>query len=109
MESALARLPHIDAVYAHNDPGAHGAFLAAQAAGREKEMLFIGIDALPHEGVQYVKKGILAATFQYPTGGSEAIDNVLKILKGEKVEKKIVLGSRAYTTENVDAGGQALP
>ena len=36
MESALARFPKIDLVYAHNDPGAHGAYLAAKAAGREK-------------------------------------------------------------------------
>ena len=37
MESALARFDKIDLVYAHNDPGAHGAYLAAKAAGREKE------------------------------------------------------------------------
>lgn len=109
MESALTRLPKIDAVYAHNDPGAHGAYLAAKAAGRDKEMLFIGIDALPHEGVMYVKQGLLAATFQYPTGGAEAIDVVLKVLKGEEVPKKITLGSRAFTAENVEAGGEALP
>lgn len=36
MESALARLSKIDAVYAHNDPGAHGAWLAAKAANRER-------------------------------------------------------------------------
>ena len=69
MDSALARFDRIDAVYAHNDPGAHGAYLAAQSAGREKEMVFVGIDALPHEGIAYVKQGILDATFQYPTGG----------------------------------------
>lgn len=109
MESALTRLPKIDAVYAHNDPGAHGAYLAAKAAGREMEMIFVGIDALPHEGVMYVKNGILAATFQYPTGGAEAIDVALKVLKGETVPKKIVLGSRAFTPENVDSGGEALP
>ena len=34
MESALAIFPRIDLVYAHNDPGAHGAWLAARAAGR---------------------------------------------------------------------------
>src|SRR5512137_2433746 len=48
MESALARFDNIDLVYAHNDPGAHGAYLAAKAAGREKKMAFVGIDALPH-------------------------------------------------------------
>jgi ribose transport system substrate-binding protein len=109
MESALARFSKIDLVYAHNDPGAHGAYLAAQAAGREKEMLFVGIDALPQEGVAYVKQGILSATFQYPTGGEEAIDTALKILKGEKVPKEIVLGSRIFTPENVDKGGDPLP
>jgi ribose transport system substrate-binding protein len=108
MESALARFDKIDLVYAHNDPGAHGAYLAAKAAGREKNIMFVGIDALPQEGVMYVKQGIMDATFQYPTGGTEAIDAALKILKGEKVEKEITLGSRIYTKENVDKGGEAI-
>jgi ribose transport system substrate-binding protein len=108
MESALSRFPKIDLVYAHNDPGAHGAYLAAKAAGREKEMKFVGIDALPHEGVAYVKQGILAASFQYPTGGDVAIEQALKIMAGEKVPKEITLGSRIYTAENVGAGGKVL-
>lgn len=108
MESALSRFPQIDCVYAHNDPGAHGAYLAAQSAGREKSMLFVGIDALPHEGIAYVEQGILSATFQYPTGGAEAIENALKILKGESVPKKITLGSRLFTKENVASGGEAI-
>lgn len=108
MESALARFDKIDAVYAHNDPGAHGAYLAAKAAGREKEMLFVGIDALPQEGIAYVHKGILDASFQYPTGGAEAIETALAILGGEEVPKRIVLGSRVFTAENVAQGGEAL-
>ena len=109
MESALARFEEIDVVYAHNDPGAHGAYLAAKAAGREGAIKFVGIDALPHEGVAYVTQGILAATFQYPTGGAEAIDVALKILAGETVPKKIVLGSRIFSKDNVAAGGEAIP
>ncbi|MFQ5806766.1 MAG: substrate-binding domain-containing protein [Phycisphaerae bacterium] len=108
MESALARFDDIDLVYAHNDPGAHGAWLAAKAAGREKEIMFVGIDALPHEGIMYVKRGIMDATFQYPTGGAEAIDVALKILNGEKVPKEITLGSRIFTQENVDKGGEPI-
>jgi ribose transport system substrate-binding protein len=108
MESALARYNDIDLVYAHNDPGAHGAYLAAKAAGREGKMMFVGIDALPQEGVGYVKQGILSATFQYPTGGAEAIETALKVLQGEKVEKEIILGSRLFTKENVDQNGEAL-
>lgn len=108
MESALSRFPKIDCVYAHNDPGAHGAYLAAKATGREKEMLFVGIDALPQEGVAYVQQGILDATFQYPTGGAEAIDTGLKILHGESVPKEITLGSRLFDKETIAQGGKEL-
>jgi ribose transport system substrate-binding protein len=108
MASALTAQPQIDLVYGHNDPGAHGAYLAAKEAGREKQMKFIGIDALPHEGVQYVKQGLLDATFAYPTGGQEAIETALRLLDGQKVEKKIVLGTRLYTRENVNIGGMEI-
>ncbi|GJQ20178.1 MAG: hypothetical protein HBSIN02_05330 [Bacteroidia bacterium] len=108
MESALARFSRIDAVYAHNDPAAHGAWLAARAAGREQEMLFVGVDALPHEGQVYVRQGILAASFEYPTGGKEAVETVLRVLRGEKVPKEITLLSRVFTRENVEQGGEEL-
>lgn len=108
MESALARFSKIDVVYAHNDPGAHGAFLAAQASGRHKTTLFVGIDALPQEGQAYVRQGMLSATFLYPTGGAEAIDTALKILQGQPAPKKITLGSRLFTPENIDKGGEEL-
>lgn len=108
MESALSRFGAIDLVYAHNDPGAHGAFLAAKAAGREEDILFVGIDALSHEGIMYVRQGIMDATFQYPTGGAEAIDVALEIFSGKQVEKKIVLGTRLFTKENVEQGGEVV-
>src|SRR6202142_3510291 len=54
MESALSRFDKLDLVFAHNDDGAHGAYLAAKAAGRQSQMKFVGIDALPQEGVAYV-------------------------------------------------------
>jgi ribose transport system substrate-binding protein len=106
MESALATQSQIDLVYAHNDPGAHGAYLAAKAA--ERKARFVGIDALPHEGVKYVKEGLLDATFLYPTGGPEAIDLAIKILGGEKPPRKIVLGTRLYTKDNVAKGGEEI-
>jgi ribose transport system substrate-binding protein len=108
MESALARFKKIDLVYAHNDPGAHGAYLAAKAAGREKEMMFVGIDALPHEGQMYVHQGILSASFEYPTGGKEAIETALTILAGKQVTKEITLSSRVFTRDNIGKGGEVL-
>jgi ribose transport system substrate-binding protein len=109
MESALARFEDIDLVYAHNDPAAHGAYLAARAAGREKEMMFVGIDALPHEGRMYVQRGVLAASFEYPTGGKESIQTALSILAGKKVPKEITLPSRVFTEKNIGEGGEILP
>ena len=108
MESALARYPRIDLVYAHNDPGAHGAYLAAKAVNRDKEMMFVGIDALPHEGQIYVQQGILAASFEYPTGGKEAIHTALDILSRKSVPKEITLPSRVFTKENIEEGGELL-
>ncbi|RYG39556.1 hypothetical protein EON81_00555 [bacterium] len=105
MESAMARVPKIDVVYGHNDPAAHGAYLAADAAGRAKGTIFVGVDALPQEGRAYVEQGILEASFQYPTGGKEAIEAAMKILKGETVEKKMVLSSKYFTKDNVKSGG----
>lgn len=108
MESALTRHKEIDLVYAHNDPGAHGAYLAAKAAGRDKDIKFVGIDALPQEGVRYVEQGVLAATFTYPTLGPEAIAAALAILQGKKVAKKQTLGTRLYTKANVASGGEEV-
>jgi ribose transport system substrate-binding protein len=107
MESAMSRFDKIDLVYGHNDPGAHGAYLAAKAAGRTG-IKFVGIDALPQEGVAYVNQSILDATFQYPTGGAEAIDAALQIFKGEAVPKEIILGTRLFDATNVRTGGQEL-
>ncbi|MEK6543458.1 MAG: substrate-binding domain-containing protein [Elusimicrobiota bacterium] len=108
MESALAVQPKIDLVYAHNDPGAHGAYLAAKAAGREKGTLFVGIDGLAHEGQAYVRQGLLEASFEYPTGGREAVINALSVLNGKKVAKEITLNSRVFTKTNIEKGGEWL-
>ena len=109
MESALAVNPQIDLVYAHNDPSAHGAYLAAKAAGRENEIIFVGIDGLPQEGQVYVRQGLLEASFEYPTGGREAVESALKILRGEAVPAQVTLNSRFFTRDNVARGGEWLP
>jgi ribose transport system substrate-binding protein len=108
MESALAAHAHIDLVFAHNDPGAHGAYLAAKAAGREREMKFVGIDALPHEGVQYVRDGWLDVTFAYSTCAREAIDTALALRDRREVPREIIVGTRRYERSNVAQGGEAV-
>lgn len=108
MRSALDVYDTIHAVFGHNDPAARGAWLAAEDDGREKDIIFVGIDALPNEGIPYVKQAIFDATFEYPTGGAESIDAAWKILNGEDVPKNIELKSRLFTPENVGRGGEPL-
>lgn len=111
MQAALSRNPakgSIQLVYGANDPAAIAAYEVAKDAGREKEMKFVGVDALPNEGVEAVRKGILDATFQYPNGAKEAIATALDLLAGKKPEKTITLGTRLYTKENVDKGGEKV-
>jgi len=103
MEAMLQAHPEIDVVYGHNDPAAEGAYIAAQNAGREKEMIFIGIDALPTPdgGIRSVMEGRISATYVYPTGGEQAIDNAYKLLVlGEELEKTVILDTTEVTADN---------
>jgi ribose transport system substrate-binding protein len=102
MATALRSNEEIDIVYGHNDPMAYGAYLAAKDAGREKDIMFLGIDALPDEGVMWVHNGELAATFLYATPGAEGLRQAIKFLDGEEVPKSIVLDTMTITSENAD-------
>lgn len=100
MATALRNLENIDLVYAHNDPMAYGAYLAAKDVKREKDIKFVGVDGLPNEGVKWVYDGILVATFLYPTPGAEGFRQAVKLLNGGTLEKKIVLPTATYTKAN---------
>ena len=100
MATALRNHEDIALVYGHNDPMAYGAYLAAKDAGRERDILFFGIDALPNEGVRWVADGELAATFLYATPGAEGLRQAIKYLGGEKVEKTITLPTMVVTKDN---------
>lgn len=104
MTEVLRVQPKIDVVYAHNDPMAVGANLAAKELGRGKEMIFVGVDGLggPAGGIAKVRDGVLAATFIYPLGVREAVDVSRRILADPayKPQKEIVLPSTMVTKDN---------
>jgi ribose transport system substrate-binding protein len=79
---------------------AYNAYLASKDAGREKGIKFMGIDGIPDEGVTWVEKGELDATFLYATPGAEGIRQALKLLNGEQIEKKITLPTMTITKDN---------
>jgi ribose transport system substrate-binding protein len=103
-DALLKAHPDVDAIYAHNDPMAEGAYLAAKAAGLEKKIKFTGIDALPvpSGGIKAVEQGRLAATFQYATGGREAVDLAKKILVDctKDVPRSTTLETMQITADN---------
>ena len=100
--SVLQAHEDIDLVYGHNDPMAMGAYLAAKNVGREKDIIFVGVDGLPGPdgGAKMVLDGILTATFYYPNCGKEAVQIAAKIHAGEKVDKTISLDTPIITKEN---------
>ena len=103
MTTALRNNEKIDLVYGHNDPMAYGAYLAAKDAGRDKDIkFFIGIDALPDEGVTWVHKGELTATFLYATPGAEGLRQAVKLLNGEKIPPVITLPTMLVDKNNAD-------
>ena len=104
MLEILRAQPEIDVVYGHNDPMAVGAYLAAQELGREKQMIFVGVDGLggPAGGIKKVMDGVLAATFYYPLAVDKAMEIGNRMLRepGFKPEKTYVLSSEIITQEN---------
>lgn len=102
MAQALDKFDKIDLVYAHNDPMAYGAYLACKDMGREKEIMFLGIDAIPAEGINWVHQGKLTATFLYMTPGAEGIRQAMKLLKGEKIAPNIILPTMVIDSSNAE-------
>ena len=109
METFLQKKIPFDAVYAHNDEMAIGAYLAMEAAKTPKKII-VGIDGCQKEVVDYIKEGKLDATFKYPCPGPAGIELAAKLIKGEKpAQKKIILQTEKVTKENADAYLTANP
>ena len=102
MDSMLRRHPKIDAVYAHNDRIAPGAYQAAKKVGRDKEMMFVGIDALPGKGngLELVLDSVLNATFIYPTNGDKVLQLAMNILEKKPYPRETVMNTAVVDRTN---------
>ena len=107
MTEVLRVQPRIDVVYGHNDPMAIGAYLAAKELGREKSMIFVGVDGLGGDagGIKKVMDGVLAATFVYPLCVDKTVEIANKMLLDPsfKPEKDYSIESVMVTPENAAA------
>lgn len=92
----------VDAVFGHNDAEAWGAQQAAKEKNRDKQMLFVGIDGLPGEnqGVDLVGKGVMTASYIYPTKGEAIVPLAMNILQGKPYKRMNYFQSALVTAEN---------
>ena len=90
----LPRHARIDAVFAQNDEMARGALEAAAAAGRDEEMLIVGVDALPGAlGIRLVSQGGSPPPSSTRRFGREAILAHFALADGEPVLPRTLLKS----------------
>lgn len=102
MDSVFQTNKNIDLVFAQNDCMAIGAYLSARQQQLEKEMLFVGIDALPGKeyGVEQIINGVLDATFIYPTGGDKVVQVAMDILEKRPYERDTKLSTALVDKTN---------
>ena len=103
MNDVLNHETAIDCVFGHNDRLALGARKVAMAHGINN-IRYYGVDALPSPGggVEAVKKGVLEATYIFPTRGVELMRLALNILQGEKFERINLLQSAVIDDTDAD-------
>ena len=101
MENMLQANGDIKGVFAANDEMALGAVEAISGAG--KDILVVGFDATD-DAIEAIKAGRMGATIaqQPELIGSTAIDNAIKLMNGETIEKSIPVEVTLVTADNVD-------
>lgn len=104
MDSVLQQRKDIVCVFGQNDRMAVGAYEAAKKYGMEKDIMFVGIDALPTAdgGIEQVINGVLSTSYIYPTRGDLLMQLAMNILEGKPYEKDNLLKSALVTRENAE-------
>lgn len=105
MEELLKTETDIDAVFAHNDRMAVGTRKAIEAKGLKKGILYLGIDALPGKGggMDLVSRGVLDASYIYPTRGYQVAQLAIDILEGRPYKRVNKLQGTHITLYNAYA------
>lgn len=101
-DSVLTCYPEINLVFAQNDRMGVGARNVAVRRNRSKDMLFVGVDALPGKGhgVELVSDGLFDATFIYPTGGDCVMQVAMQILQHKPYKRVNLLSTALVNREN---------
>lgn len=102
MNNWLSKGTKIDAVVSNNDEMAIGAIIALRQAGRSpKQVLVGGVDATADALAEMAKGDLAVTVFQDAKGqGRKALDNAVKLARGEKVEQFDFVPYELVTPEN---------
>jgi len=100
MQQLFQEHPHIDLVFAMNDPMAAGTHEAAMQFNG-KIPFIIGVDALQQVGIQNIENNVQDASFIYPTGGEKVIELAMKILHKQPFERENILNTTVVDKSNV--------
>lgn len=103
-DSLLRVYPQANMIYAHNDGMGIGARKAIREHGLgESDIMIIGIDGTPEEGIQAVADGVIDATFMYPTDGWRLVRAALAVLRGEPFDRnELIPPTSAVDSTNAD-------
>ena len=93
MENILQAHKEIDLIFSFNDDMAIGVVGALKAADRRA--MVVGMDAIP-DAVKAVERGEMTATVEidFHQEGVVAVQNALKLIKGEKLPPNHIIGQR---------------
>lgn len=100
LPSVLNDLQDVQIVFAHNDVTAKTAADICRKAGIN-HIKFIGIDALPGTGLDWIENKTLLASALYPNGGSEAIRIAHQLLNNQNVPRKTLLKTIMVDSSNI--------
>ena len=111
MRDLLAREPSVQALFANNDPLVLGALEAIEEAGRARDIVVAGYDALPN-ALLAIGAGRMAVTVrQMPHAiGRLALEMAVRVHSGERVPPVVETDVSLVTADNVaEASLATLP
>lgn len=102
-QNILQAHPDIQAIFACNDLMALGAVEAADQAGKKGKIIIVGFDATEDAREDILEGGMAGSVAQYPSEmGKVAIDNAVKLIRGEKIPNKILTKIEMITRQKLE-------
>ena len=100
---ALAKYPDIAGIYGTNEPSIFGVAKGVEEKGLTGKVALVGIDS-SEDLAKFLEKGVISGlVIQDPYNmGYQTVQQLYKLSKGEKVEKRIDTGAILVTKENMN-------